>query len=823
MLTAHTLALFALACDLLLGIVVLTTNPRRPTNLGFLILTVAIGGWLTGLDFAFRARTAAEADFFIRLCLPFGTLAPLSFALLRTTIVYPDEGISSHFWRMRYWLLGGGIVAAISVTRLQLAGVRMPSAMQQPGVTQVPEAIYGPFNTVYETFLNTSLLALLLLLVWDQFQSHRSGIQRKELQFLLLGFLTMAGSILAVPLVEAVTHSAQVVRFAPLRIILFTTIIAYGITSRGILQVQAFFRQALAYIMLAVFAGGVFVLARLAFVWMAGQWGTSPVTWPSILAATLTAVLVNASSTPLRLVARKILPPSDIDFEKTVSRVGHLVQQVTTMEELLAGFSDTLSRAVGSPRVQVFLAAPDGSCVHDQAHDQAIIPAGDVVLAALGKDATDLALEELHRSAPTPQRAALLARFESLDTDLIIPIRYHGQFSGVVVFGTRPGGRLYGAAGRATLQHIAELLGVAIANSRLYTEARQSQAYNQFLVDHLTCGVIATDIRGVLTVVNPKARDLLTLDEAAPAADLDLPTEIASLIAPTLEGDFIGHDEEIILSPGARDAVHLRVSCLPFTSEDHETIGAVFVLNDFTTVDRLQRQVRQADRLASIGTLASGMAHEIKNPLTTLKTFTQLLPKRFNDAEFRSDFTGLVGGEIVRIERIVNQLLSFARPAPLMIEQVNLHDIIDTCVKLVAPHAARQSIQVRKDLRSRSDFVAADKDQLQQVLLNLVLNSIQASENGSSLELSTESVDGDHRDDEGEEKSFIRLDVRDTGRGIAPDVLPHIFDPFFTTKSEGTGLGLSVSYNIIAEHKGRLEVTSELGKGTCFSIYLPVC
>ena len=823
MITAHNLAVFALVCDLLLGIVVLTTNPRRPTNLGFLIVTVAIGGWLTSIDFAFRARTAAEAEFFIRLCMPFGALAPLSFALLRMTIVHDSERIRSHVWRMRYWLLAGLMVAAISPTRLQVVGVRMPPAGGSPGMSNVPEAIYGGFNAIHETFLDASLLALLILLIRDQFRHRCSGIQRKELQFLLLGFLTMAGSILAVPLIEAVTHSAQVVRFAPLRIILFTAIIAYGITSRGILQVQAFFRQVLAYIMLAAFAGGVFVLSRSVFVWMAGQWGTSPVTWPSILAATLTSVLVNASSTPLRLVARKILPPSDIDFERTVSQVGRLVQRVTTMEELLTGFSETLSRAVGTTRVQVFLAAANGTCVHDLGGARAVVPAGDVILNPLNRGVMDLALEEVHRTAPTPERAALLARFESLDTDLIVPIRYHGQFSGIIVFGTRPAGRLYGAAGRATLRHIAELLGGAIANSRLYTEARQSQAYNQFLVDHLTCGVIATDIRGGLTIVNPKARTLLTLDEGAPAADLDLPMEIAGLIPPTLEGDFVGRDEEIILSPGARDEVHLRVSCLTFTSEDQQLLGAVLVLNDFTTVDRLQRQVRQADRLASIGTLASGMAHEIKNPLTTLKTFTQLLPKRFNDAEFRSDFTGLVGGEIVRIERIVNQLLSFARPAPLMIEQVNLHDIIDTSVKLVAPHAARQSIQVRRDLRSRSDFVAADKDQLQQVLLNLMLNAIQASENGSSLELSTESVDGDHRDDDGEEKSFIRLDVRDTGRGIAPDVLPHIFDPFFTTKSEGTGLGLSVSYNIIAEHKGRLEVTSELGKGTCFSIYLPVC
>ena len=255
----------------------------------------------------------------------------------------------------------------------------------------------------------------------------------------------------------------------------------------------------------------------------------------------------------------------------------------------------------------------------------------------------------------------------------------------------------------------------------------------------------------------------------------------------------------------------MRVSCLPFASETNTLLGAVLVINDHTTLEHLQRQVRQADRLASIGTLASGMAHEIKNPLTALKTFTQLLPKRYNDAEFRHDFSGLAGSEIARIERIVNQLLAFARPAPLMIEQVSLHEIIDGAVRLVGPQASRLGVSVRMALRADQDFIAADKDRLQQVLLNLILNALQASTRGGWVELVTEMEPGTPEHD-----GFVRLDVRDNGSGIDPELLPHIFDPFFTTKSEGTGLGLSVSYNIVAEHKGRLEVSSEQGKGTCF-------
>ena len=152
-----------------------------------------------------------------------------------------------------------------------------------------------------------------------------------------------------------------------------------------------------------------------------------------------------------------------------------------------------------------------------------------------------------------------------------------------------------------------------------------------------------------------------------------------------------------------------------------------------------------------------------------------------------------------------------------MIEQVNLHEVIENAMRLVGPQAARQNVTIRKSFGAPQDFIAADKDRLQQVLLNLMLNALQASNADGWIELSTELEPVTDDQD-----LLIRLDVRDIGSGIAADKLPHIFDPFFTTKSEGTGLGLSVSYNIVAEHKGRLEVQSEPGKGTCFSIYLPV-
>ncbi len=744
-----------------------------------------------------------------------------SFGLLRISILYYRENWWQHFWRVRWWWGAAIVLSILELTPFYFTKVLMVAPPN--GGILAPEPVFGWVISYVELpYTFSSLLFMAVHLIRDQFSSRVRGVQRAELQFVMLAGLIVLAGVLFTPFLRHLVGNAQALQLAPLRVLILDFIIAYGITSRGILHVRAIFRLTLSYVLLALYAGLIFTVAwfffRAAFLYL----GNDSAFAPALCVAMVTTLLFNATGIPVRRFANRLLPP-EIDFEKIVTDVSNIMQSVTTLEALLERFASVLGQAVGSPTVRVLLIGSEQWRTPEvqpggKADAALCLESSDPLIAALCVGAADVAIEELQRHAPSLERDALLARMETIEVDLFVPILYQGRLSGALAIAPRPSGHLYGSTGRATLRLIARQLGVAIANAHLYTEARRSQAYNQFLVEHLPCGIIATDAVGTLTVVNPEARRLLTLDELAPPGEQDLPFEIAGLIPPTLDGDFIGRDEEIILSPGARGEVNLRVSCLPFTSERQELLGAVLMLNNYTEVERLQRQVRQADRLASIGTLASGMAHEIKNPLTTLKTFTQLLPKRYQDAEFRNDFTGLVGGEILRIERIVNQLLAFARPAPLMIEQVNLHDLIDGTVRLVSPQAARQSIDVRTSLLATHDFVAADKDRLQQVLLNLMLNAIQASEDGSWIELATEN---EEVSTSGE--PMVRLDVRDAGRGISKDLLPHIFDPFFTTKNEGTGLGLSVSYNIIAEHKGRIEVRSEPGKGTCFSIYLRTC
>jgi signal transduction histidine kinase len=815
----YQFAVIAFLCTLLLGLAVFAVNMRRPTNRSFFLLTITISTWLFAVMAGLFSQTSARAAFWIRFCSMAGAFLPPTFHLLRLSIIYHRETWSQHFGRGAGWFTGAIVVGLFCWSPFFLKGVLMVSVPGQLDVMQ-PDPEYTKAGwALFCLYLSGAFLSLAYLLIRDQFDSHIIGTQRAELQFLLLAYLLVVVTILVTNLINGFLGGHKMLRYAPLRFVGFALIIAYGISSRGILNVRSALRIALSYLLLGTFAGIIFYFSWLVFGAANRSLGVESEFWHALCAAITSALLITAAGTPLRRITKTILPPADVDFEKIVGQVAHIVQSVATLPELLTRFSAVLCKAMGTPSVKVLLdngngyAEPGG---WDQVRRLSLFRQ-DLVVEMLISTREELAVEELHRRAPGPERDALLVRMESLDADLILPIRYRDQITGLLVLASRTSGRIYGRDGRAILRVIAEQLGVAIANSQLYTEARQSQAYNQFLVEHLPCGVIATDPQGTLTVVNPEARLLLQLDESSSPSEIELPKDISRLIPPTLVGDTIARDEEIILRPTARDQAHLLVSCLPFASERNDLLGAVLVINDHTAIERLQNQVRQADRLASIGTLASGMAHEIKNPLTALKTFTQLLPKRYNDAEFRQDFSSLVGSEIARIERIVNELLAFARPAPLMIERVNMHEIADAAVRLVGPQASRLNVQVRGNLVAAQDWIAADKDRLQQVLLNLLLNALQASRPGDCVELSTELMDSETLVEQ-----FIRIDVRDTGCGIAKETLPHIFDPFFTTKSEGTGLGLSVSYNIIAEHGGRLEVQSEVGKGTCFSIYLPL-
>jgi signal transduction histidine kinase len=217
-----------------------------------------------------------------------------------------------------------------------------------------------------------------------------------------------------------------------------------------------------------------------------------------------------------------------------------------------------------------------------------------------------------------------------------------------------------------------------------------------------------------------------------------------------------------------------------------------------------------------LGTLTAGLAHEIRNPLVAIKTLTQLLPERIDDEEFRNNFLQIASGEVDRISSLVNELLDFARPSDPKLEMEDINAILDGMILLVSTETKKKQINIIKDYAPNLPPLHIDREQIKQVFLNILLNAIEATRENGKITAKTRPFIRPGGE------PYVQIEFTDTGSGIPEEYLEDIFNPFFTTKSTGSGLGLSISNQIIQDHRGYIDVESQLGKGSSFFINLPV-
>ncbi len=227
-----------------------------------------------------------------------------------------------------------------------------------------------------------------------------------------------------------------------------------------------------------------------------------------------------------------------------------------------------------------------------------------------------------------------------------------------------------------------------------------------------------------------------------------------------------------------------------------------------------QETIRRAERLSSLGTLSASIAHEIRNQMVAIQTFLQLLPNRLHDQEFLTSFLALANEEVARIATLVGELLAFARSSDRGVAREDVNHLIERSITILQPEAKRRQISLRQDLDAEVPDLFANGDKINQVLTNLILNGIQATPAGGTVSITTRARRlGD--------VLRVRIEVKDSGPGIAADQLAQIFSPFFTTKPEGTGLGLAISRAIVIEHDGEIYVESDSGCGATFVVELP--
>jgi len=329
--------------------------------------------------------------------------------------------------------------------------------------------------------------------------------------------------------------------------------------------------------------------------------------------------------------------------------------------------------------------------------------------------------------------------------------------------------------------------------------------FSHYLLEHLPIGVVSINERGKITLVNAYASNLLGLSEAH-VLDLSmdgvLPPALKNILTQMRQRPAIdGAEIEWISSEGKT----VSIETIAQTLEDK---SLVVILRDLTEVKYLRQELERSRRLAAIGSLAAGVAHEIRNPLSSIKGFATYFLEKYGVDPSARESAGIMISEIERLNGFITQLLNLARPPDLRREMVDLHHLVEDSIKVLAEDFAKKGVRVTNEVPHLTSF--CDPNQMKQVFLNVLLNALEATEGGGFVSVTGEEI----------AENRIEIKVIDTGHGIKDEDLTRIFDPFFTTKPSGTGLGLAVVHKIMEAHEGEVRVTSTPGKGTCVILIL---
>ena len=367
-------------------------------------------------------------------------------------------------------------------------------------------------------------------------------------------------------------------------------------------------------------------------------------------------------------------------------------------------------------------------------------------------------------------------------------------------------------------------------SKKLEKDMHDLESFNESIIQSMESGLLALDLDGTIISLNQGGEKILGWQESEilgkSLSDLFTTQEIDFLLSDSAEVAPMTLNQEVRLSVKSGRQIYLGYNKTDWIDNAGEKVCILLSFRDISELKQMQSEVLRMDRLASLGVLASGIAHEIKNPLAGIKMMAQACEEEMDSTDERKEYLTRIVGQVDRLDDLLKTFFTFAKPRKPDRRPQKIQDIIQDVSQLVNKNLAYQEIDYQILIPDNVSLVMVDSQQMQQVFLNLILNAIAAMRSGGTLTIAAANKNEekiDHRGlaAEGKHSSCVTIDVRDTGVGISDEKIQSIFDPFYTTKSEGMGLGLSIVYRIIQEHQGEIRVQSQLGEGTCFTLTLP--
>jgi two-component system NtrC family sensor kinase len=735
----------------------------------------------------------------------------LPVVFLHFCLTFPERRLRAQ----RLWL-----VPALYMPALVLAGaVGMSHALGMAG--EGTDALWGIVKTIDATqpLYFAAFFAMAFAVLSDSYRRTRSLTARRQIKWLVWG--TGAGVVpflgfYAIPfaLGRQPGLAMELAGYVPLALIPLA--LAYAVVKHRLMDVELIVRRALGFVLaVAVLVGVALLTASLTDV----LWEEPQTTVIAVLSAIVAVLLFTPVKSRVHEVLERLFYRERYSSRRALVRMSEDLNADLDLERMGERLLEGVGAALGLQEMALFLPEADGSFTPFRARG---LPRSEEIRL----DEEDL-IRRLQAGQPVevesaPDEHPTLAR---LGLGWLFPCRVKGEVIAVLAVGRKDGLDPLNSEEVDTLKTLAAQAATAIMNGRLYRslhakadELRELKDYNENILESLDSGIVVLDLDGqvmrwnrAMEALDGRRREEVLgrpLDEVLPGSFLE------ALRGSLVVGDQgeIAHIYKLHLPTPDGRSLMVNVSVAPFQAGPAERCGTILILDDVTARVRLEEQLQHTEKMASIGLLAAGVAHEVNTPLAGISSYTQLLRGQFPEDDSRQRLLERIEKQSFRAARIINSLLNFSRSSGTEFERVDVNKALLDVLSLVEHQLEGSRIRVRRELAERLPVVRGNENRIQQVFFNLILNARDAMPSGGWLTLVT-NADAD----------TVVIEVKDTGHGIKREHIRRIYDPFFTTKGigRGTGLGLSVSYGIVQEHGGAIFVDSTPGKGTNFQVALP--
>jgi two-component system NtrC family sensor kinase len=857
--------------------VIIGEMPRNPALLYQYSLGAAY--LLIGLFVYFRRGSAQKAQHFYVLCLVsfvafcfhytgsldtfdtliyFGNVAAGLFAptiFLHFCLIFPER---------RKWFQGPVQTALLYLPALLLTSLYL-AVSTGTLKTGIPDLDLRWLLDRPWTVLPTVLYLLGAYTLNIEYRKSEDPIVRQQLKWLRNGAVCGAvpyGVFYALPYaLGAIPGYYQAL--SVLSMVLIPLTLAYAIVRYRLMDVDILFRRGYAYTLatvcvLASFYGIIFSLGTLVSKKFTGPGVPGKFSDPSNMTSLVVMLTAAFLFQPIRNWIQEWLDRyfySDrYDYRRTLVEFARELGSQMDSDTMLASVGERLLKTLSIQHLGFFLAedGPAGPVfrLKSRMGNNPRMSAGaeeDLDLSFLDWklpesylffERTRHLLDAVSRSWPASVRRTI----GELDFTYYLPCKVHGRTIAYIGVSRSLDGEYLSSVDVELLLTLTGYVAIAIENASLYRslqrkveEYERLKEFSENIVESINVGILAADLDDRVESWNSQIEQLsgVTRERALGRTLAELfPAELTAEFDRVRGETGIHHIYKFVLKPLASTAAAagngngsnhappafreatLNIAIAPLVSKEQEQIGRLIIFDDVTDRAELEQRLVQADKLSSIGLLAAGVAHEVNTPLAVISTYAQMLAKQMaEDAPQKTVILDKIAKQTFRASEIVNSLLNFSRTSSTSFGDVNLNRVIQETLSLLEHQLQKSGIEIQSDLDATLPPIHGNTGKLQQVFLNLFLNARDAMPGGGRLEVRT------WRDG-----ASARVEVADSGHGIAAEHLHRIYDPFFTTKGahKGTGLGLSVTYGIIQEHGGSIEVTNRPDGGARFRLALPV-